>query len=85
MEFWRTGDSIGIGNSFLVYLALIGLALFETEIYLIRKWQRKNQREVLNDSSFFTYRVYALPPPPDKSNPSHVFAIIKKFPTVLFL
>jgi branched-subunit amino acid ABC-type transport system permease component len=37
-------------------------AFLVTEMYVIRKWQHKNHREILLDSSWIVGRMYASPP-----------------------
>jgi hypothetical protein len=42
-------------------LAPIAPAMFEARSLMIKKWQRKNQKEIFNDSWFLTSRLYAIP------------------------
>jgi RsiW-degrading membrane proteinase PrsW (M82 family) len=50
-----------IGGFGFTLLAPIAPAMFEARILMIKKWQRKNQKEIFNDSGFLTSRLYAVP------------------------
>ena len=62
LSFWSNLSRAQL-DSVSIFFYLIPPSMIATRIQMIKAWQRKNQRVILNDSGFFSTRVYAAAAP----------------------
>jgi hypothetical protein len=64
--------SLIIQSAFLVIIPMLPTGL-ATQVFTIKRWEKKNQMQILYDSGLFTMKIYPAPPappfPPSKPEP----------------